>query len=64
MQTKLKKSNKKKDNKRKKSTADDDSSDLSSGDEVIAKEDIDYNAPKPGPHAKVIYFLNYFLVEN
>lgn len=28
-------------------------SDSSDSGEKISKEDIDYNAPKPGPHAKV-----------
>ena len=31
----------------------DDDSDLSGADDKIAKEDMEYNMPKPGPHAKV-----------
>lgn len=32
-------------------------SDSSDSGEKISKEDIDYNLPKPGPHAKVNNFL-------
>lgn len=36
----------------------DDLDDENSGDEKISKDDIDYNMPKPGPHAKVDYYYS------